>query len=456
MDFYTINPTTGEKIKGYNYEPFASISKKLDAAQEAFSFWSKLPLAERSKHVKNLAQSLRKNIEAGAKAIVEEMGKTIGEAKGEIEKSAWLCEVYADKSAEWLSEETVQADGLMHKVRYEPLGVVLCIMPWNYPFWQAIRFAIPGIMAGNVSILKHSNNVPESALILEKIFSDAGFPKNVFQATITNHANVGKMIESPIIKGISLTGSTAVGMKVGEMAGKNLKKMVLELGGSDPFIVLDDADLPAAAKNAAQARLQNCGQSCIAGKRFIVMEKAAKEFSELLKIEMEKRITGDPTNPATQMGPLYALSAVKEVEEQVADAIRKGAKVLCGGKKMEGPGAFYPPTLITNVTMDMKVMTEEVFGPVAPIFIVKSEEEAIKIANSTEYGLGGCVWSKNLDRAERVAQKVECGSIFINAFTKSDPRMPFGGIKMSGLGRELSKYGAREFTNLKAYNIYKA
>ena len=454
MDFQTTNPATGEKLKEYSYESFKSIQDKMNNSVTAFLMWSNLPIKKRADYVRNLAVILKKNIEKYATTITQEMGKSISEARAEVEKSANLCEVYAEKSFDWLAEQTVEADGLAHKVRYEPLGTILCIMPWNYPFWQAIRFAIPGIMAGNVSMLKHSNNVPESALLLEQLFIDAGFPNHIFQTVITNHGNVAEMIKSPIIKGLSLTGSTEVGMKIGEIAGKHLKKMVLELGGSDPFVVLDDADIDKAALNASQARLQNTGQSCIAAKRFIVHELVANEFAHKLAEHMSKRIVGDPMDNKTEMGSLYSMSAISEIEDQIQDAINKGGKILCGGKRLDLGGAFFEPTLITNVTMDMKIMTEEVFGPVSPVFVVRNEEEALKVANETEFGLGGCVWSKNLERAEIFAQKMECGSTFINSFTKSDPRMPFGGIKMSGVGRELSKYGAREFTNLKAYNIY--
>jgi acyl-CoA reductase-like NAD-dependent aldehyde dehydrogenase len=382
------------------------------------------------------------------------MGKPKKESIAEIEKCAWMAEVYADNAEAWLADETVNADGKAHKVIFQPLGVILSIMPWNFPFWQALRFAVPTIIAGNVSILKHSNTVPECALAIERTFINAGFPENVFRTILADHSTIAELMASDIVKGVSFTGSTEAGSRIAEQAGKNLKKFVLELGGSDPFIVLEDADIEVAAKNAVLGRTISTGQSCIAAKRFIVSEKVVEEFSARFTELMAGLVVGDPMDINTDIGPLVNVDALFKVENQVKDAKMKGAKILTGGVHYDGKGYFFAPTVITNTKADMKVVSEEVFAPVAPIIVVKNDAEAITVANSTEFGLGGSVWTHDLERGENVAKQIESGTVFLNNITKSDPRMPFGGIKKSGIGRELGKYGLREFVNVKGLNLY--
>ncbi len=454
MKFKTTNPATGEVLGEYETMSRDEVFGIAHAASAAFKKWKALDVPERSRHMKRLARALRESTERYARLITAEMGKPITDARAEIEKCAWTAEVFAERGEEWLQEESVEADGKMHLVSYEPLGVILSIMPWNFPFWQALRFAIPTVLAGNVSILKHSNTVPECALAIENAFQKAGFLENVFRTIIADHDTVGELISSDLVQGVSLTGSTWAGMKIGELAGRHLKKVVLELGGSDPFIVLEDANLDLAARNAAKARAQNAGQSCIAAKRFIVVEAVADEFARKLADHMSQLVVGDPMDEKTQVGPLVNAQAVNDMEGMVVDAVEKGAKLLVGGRRVVGPGHFFEPALLTGVSPNMRVATEESFCPVAPIITVKDEEEAVRVANDSEFGLGGSVWTEDLERGVRVARRIEAGTLFVNAITKSDPRMPFGGIKKSGLGRELSKFGIREFVNVKGVSVY--
>jgi acyl-CoA reductase-like NAD-dependent aldehyde dehydrogenase len=328
-------------------------------------------------------------------------------------------------------------------------------MPWNFPFWQALRFGVPSIIAGNVSILKHSNVVPQCAFAIEDIFRKSGFPENIFRTILSDHDSVFDLMASEIIKGISFTGSTNAGKKVAQAAGNNLKKVVMELGGSDPFIVLEDSDIEVAAKNAIIGRTMNTGQSCIASKRFIVVKDVAEEFASQFAKRMENLTVGDPMSEETDVGCLVNKAALEEIEEQVQDAVDKGATILTGGERVGNTGFFYKPTVLTDVNFQMKVVTEEVFGPVAPIIVVDNEDEAIEIANRTKFGLGGSVWTKDMERGLRIARKIEAGSVFVNSITKSDPRMPFGGVKESGFGRELSEFGLKEFVNVKGLNVYR-
>ena len=382
------------------------------------------------------------------------MGKPIKQSLGEVEKCAWTAEVYAEKTGEWLEDEIVEADGKNHMVSFEPLGTILSIMPWNFPFWQALRFAIPTLMAGNVSILRHSNVVPQCALAIEEAFKESGFPENVFRTIITDHDAISDLIKSDHIQGVSLTGSTGAGSRVAELAGKNLKKVVLELGGSDPFIVLEDANIENAARNAVTGRTINSGQSCIAAKRFIVNEKIFEEFSKIFSENIGKLIVDDPMKMDTDVGPLVNREGLIQMEDFMKDAISRGAKMLTGGSKLDMKGYFFKPAVLVNVTTDMKVLKDEVFGPIAPVIMVKSDEEALKIANDSKFGLGASVWTDDFGKGMKIAKKLEAGDVFINSIVKSDPRMPFGGIKKSGIGRELSKYGLKEFVNVKGINIY--
>ncbi|MFV2015458.1 MAG: NAD-dependent succinate-semialdehyde dehydrogenase, partial [Candidatus Heimdallarchaeota archaeon] len=386
--------------------------------------------------------------------MVTEMGKPITQAVVEVEKCAWASEVYAENVDEWSQSETVKADGKEHRVIFQPLGVILSVMPWNFPFWQAFRFAIPTIIVGNTAILKHSNNVPGCALLIEDAFKQAGFPKGVFTTILADHEQVAEILESEYIQGVSLTGSTYAGSKIAELAGVNLKKVVLELGGSDSFIVMEDADLDFVVKNAVIGRTQNNGQSCIAAKRFIVHESIASIFSNKFAKALANLKVGDPMNPDVDVGPMANVGEYNLLKEQIEDAIEQEGIILTGGHVPDKVGYFVEPTLVTNTNSNMKIIKEEVFGPVAPVIVFSSDEEAIKLANNTEFGLGGSIWGQDEERTRRIAEELECGSVFINSIVKSDPRMPFGGIKKSGIGRELSKYGLKEFVNIKAINIY--
>lgn len=454
MKIKSINPAT-EEING-EFDIFSEdeVIKITKESRKAFNEWKKQDLKDRTKYLLKLADVLRKNKKEYGRLATIEMGKPIKQSVAEVEKCAWTAEVYAEKAEEWLQEEEVQADGKKHLVTFEPLGIILSIMPWNFPYWQALRFAIPTLVVGNVSILRHSSNVPMCALSIEESFKEAGFPKSVFRTIFTDHKMAGKLIENDDINGISVTGSLGAGSRVGELAGKNIKKFVLELGGSDPFIVLEDSDIDLACKNAILGRMINTGQSCVAAKRFIVVEKIAEEFTKKLVEYNQALKTGDPLDENTDIGPLANEQQLKEIEIQVQDAIKKGGKILDGGKRIGEKGFFFQPTIISNVNSKMMVVKDEVFGPVAPIIIVKDNTEAIKAANNTDLGLGASVWSKDENQAMEVARKIDAGSIFINSIVKSDPRMPFGGIKKSGIGRELSHYGLKEFVNVKAINIY--
>src|SRR3989338_5124591 len=431
MKFKTVNPATGQAIKEFETmrkEEVFSIASKVNIA---FSLWSSKTIAERAVCLKKYASHLREKKEDYAGIITKEMGKPIKEAIAEIEKCAWCAEVYAENGENWLKDELLQADGKKHIISFEPLGTILSIMPWNFPFWQAIRFGVPALLAGNVCILKHASNVTECALAIEKSFMESGFPENVFRTIIAEHDIVSGLLESDCIQAASLTGSTTAGMKVGSTAGKSLKPFVLELGGSDPFIVLEDADPDFAARNACIGRALNAGQSCIAAKRFIVMKSIANDFTRKFAENMRSLKQGNPDNPDTKIGPMVNEKQLNELDEQVKDAVKKGAKVETGGKRADMKGYFYLPTVLSNVNQDMKVAKEEVFGPVAPVITVSSIKKAMKIA-----------------------KQLKVGSVFINSIVKSDPRLPFGGIKKSGIGRELSSYGLKEFVNIKTINLY--
>jgi succinate-semialdehyde dehydrogenase/glutarate-semialdehyde dehydrogenase len=453
--FETINPATGETIATYNLQSTEKVMEVAKKARETFySNWSKKSIDEREDYLKSLAKVLRQKKNSNAQIMTKEMGKPITQAEAEIEKCAWTAEVYSENAKQWLEKEFSTTDSKESYVEYDPLGVVLSIMPWNFPFWQALRFAIPALAAGNVSILRHSNVCPGSALAIQELFDDAGFPEGVFTTVITNHDVVADLIASDYISGVSLTGSVGAGQRVGELAGRYLKKFVLELGGSDPFIVFEDANIEKAAKLGVEARLLNSGQSCICAKRFIISRSVVNEFTEKFVGEMAKKRVGDPMMKETDVGPLAYKDQVVAADAQVRDAISRNARVLLGGKARPGKGTYYEPTVLDKIDTTMKVWSEEVFAPVAPILSFDSEEEAVKLANDAEFGLGASVWTDNLEKAKMLAKKIESGMVFVNALVKSDPRMPFGGIKKSGIGRELSKYGLREFTNWKAVNVY--
>jgi len=455
MHIRNINPATEDIIYEYETMSDSSIQSIAEQCSETYSHWKSTGLEQRVKLLPALSSALRKNKTRYAGLVTAEMGKSISEAEAEVEKCAWTADVYAEKAQEWLADETGSADGAEHYVMYEPLGIVLAVMPWNYPFWQILRTAIPIITVGNTVMLKHASNVPQSALACEEAFREAGYPENILRTVFAEHDSVDRLLASPLVQGLTLTGSTAAGKKIGRVAGENVKKMVLELGGSDPYIVMEDADIEAAVSSAVKGRFQNCGQSCIAAKRFIVHESIAGEFTEAFAAAAEKLKVGDPALPETEMGPMVSRKAMEEIDGQKQDALDKGAALVTGGERLNRTGWFYPPTVLANIDESMRVFSEETFGPLGVILTFSDEAEALRYANITNYGLGGSIWTRDLGRGRKLAARLECGTVFINSITKSDPRMPLGGVKESGVGRELGKYGIREFTNRKAVNIYR-
>jgi len=445
----SINPFTGEVMREFNLLSTKKISEEITLSRNVFPAWKSKPVEERASHVKRLAVQLRAENRTYAELMTREMGKPIRESLAEIEKCAWLCDYYADAAPKFLETEYVKTEALQSYVTFEPLGIVLAIMPWNFPFWQAFRFGIPAICAGNVIVLKHASNVPTCALAIEAAFGKAGFPDHVFSTLLMDAKSTIKLIDQDTVDAVSLTGSNKAGEEVGAHAGARIKKLVLELGGSDPFIVLDDADVEKACRMAVSARMINAGQSCIAAKRFIIHEKIADEFKSIFSGRLKELKIGDPLDESTDIGPLARPDILASLNEQLRDAREKGAEVIQTEKSFS-QGLFFVPCAVYNPTKEMKVLTEEVFGPVAPVIIVKDEDEAVRIANDTKYGLGASIWCRNIERATRLAARLEAGTIAINDMVKSDPRLPFGGVKKSGIGRELSHYGLKEFVNIKS------
>jgi acyl-CoA reductase-like NAD-dependent aldehyde dehydrogenase len=445
----TINPATGKIIAKYQNMDDDQVREKVRNASLALHNWKNLDIGERCSIVRNLGRVMRKNKDGYAKLITEEMGKPIRQAIAEVEKCAWLCDYYSETAETFLRDELIPTEFRKSFVSFEPIGVIAGIMPWNFPFWQAMRFAVPALTAGNVEILKHSSICLGSAIELEKAFTDAGFPENVFQVVIGNSAAGETLIKSKI-DAVSVTGSINTGKRIAELASKDLKKFVLELGGSDPFIVLDDADLNQTAYMATQSRLLNTGQSCIAAKRFIVVKEVADKFTKLFVENTEAERIGDPMDSKTTIGPLVRESQRQALSVQVQDAKSKEGKILTGGNSVQGEGYFYQPTIVSNVTQDMRIVREEVFGPAAPIIIVNNENEAIVEGNNSEFGLGASIWTNNIERGMRLARQIQSGIVSVNEMVKSDPRLPFGGTKSSGIGRELSEFGIKEFVNIKS------
>ena len=443
------NPANEQFIKEYKEYSPEECGKIIDQVYHTWKSWKETSFTERGKLMHNAANILRSKKQQYAEIMTLEMGKLISESTAEIEKSAWVCDFYAENAEKFLRDEIVETDASQSFVTFNPRGPVLAVMPWNFPFWQVFRFAAPALMAGNAGILKHASNVQACALAIEDVFREAGFPDNLFRTLVIPSGDVEKIICNEKITAVTLTGSELAGSKVAEVSGRNIKKTVMELGGSDPFIVLEDADIEKCAKTAQTARLLNTGQSCIAAKRFIVHEKIADEFISLQKKLMEKLIPGDPMNPDTRYGPMARLDLLEEIHRQVYESVKMGAELITGGKRIERNGFYYQPTLIVNVTQNMPVFCQETFGPVMAVMQIKNEKEAIAVANNSIYGLGGCVWTKDIKRGIRIARQIESGAVFVNGMTKSDPRMPFGGIKRSGYGRELSHYGIKEFVNIK-------
>ena len=448
--FKSIHPFDQSVVGEFPVMTTTEVEKKLQVANDAFGHWRKTSFEFRRTLMLKVAAIIRTNKEQYARTITLEMGKLIGEARAEVEKSATACEYFAEHAEQFLKDQFIHTEAKESFVAFQPVGAVLAIMPWNFPFWQVFRFAAPALMAGNVGLLKHAPNVTGCSLMIEKIFLEAGFPAGVFQALVIDVKLVEGIIASPVVQGVALTGSEAAGSQVGAQAGKNIKRSVLELGGSDAFIVLPDADLSKTVKVATQSRMQNVGQSCIAAKRFIVAKEIKDEFVGQFQEQIQALIQGDPFLEKTTLGPLARLDLADNLERQMNASIEKGATLLAGGTRQ---GCNFQATLLDNVNRDMAAFKEETFGPLAAVITVRDEQEAIRVANETRYGLGATIWTKDIDRAKRMARELDSGSVLINALMRSDVRLPFGGIKKSGYGRELSEFGIKEFVNIKTISI---
>jgi succinate-semialdehyde dehydrogenase/glutarate-semialdehyde dehydrogenase len=450
MPIATINPATGETIKVFEPLTDAGVEAKLALAEEAFGAHRRRSFAEKAAWMLRAAELLEAGKDTYGRLMTLEMGKPLKAAHAEVEKCAWVCRYYAENAERFLADEPVQTDAARSYIRYQPLGAVLAVMPWNFPFWQVWRFAAPALMAGNVGLLKHASNVPQSALAIEDIVRDAGFPPGCFQTLLIPASGVPRVIEDRRVRAVTLTGSTPAGSQVASLAGKLIKKTVLELGGSDAFIVMPSADLETAASTAVRARTINNGQSCIAAKRFIVHTAVADEFERRFVAGMESLKVGDPMDLETEIGPLCSKAMLNEVDHQVIESVRQGARILTGGQPLAGPGYFYPPSILTDIPANSPAGCEEVFGPVALLHRVDSFDAAIATANDSPFGLGACIWTQEREEQARAAEALEAGVVFVNGMVASDPRLPFGGVKESGFGRELSEVGIREFVNIKS------
>ncbi|MCF7823752.1 MAG: NAD-dependent succinate-semialdehyde dehydrogenase [Candidatus Marinimicrobia bacterium] len=445
-----INPSSGRLIKEFTTHSPEEALGITECTHEAWLKWKHTDFRHRQHLMHQAAEVLRNNKETYARLMSTEMGKVIQGARAEVEKCAWVCDYYADQAESFLADEIVTTNASRSFVSFEPLGVVLAVMPWNFPFWQVFRFAAPALMAGNAGLLKHASNVPGCALAIQDVFLKAGFPENLFSTLMIPASQVKEIIAHKHVRAITLTGSELAGSQVAGIAGRELKKTVLELGGSDPYIVLDDANLDVCIGTSVNARMINTGQSCIAAKRFIVVEAVKQAFEERQKQIMSSMIVGDPLDEDTQVGPLAREDLLEELHKQVQSSLDMGARLVLGGKPVDRPGAFYQPTIVSDVKAGMSLYHEETFGPVSSIIPVKSTEEAIVVANDSDFGLGASLWTQDLKRGEKLARQIESGAVFINGMTASDPRLPFGGIKRSGYGRELSYFGIREFVNIKS------
>lgn len=454
MAYETINPANGEKLKTFEQLSDADMQKAIEKADTAFGEWKKTSFSKRAALLKEVGKLLRDRKEELARLMTLEMGKPFKDGVAEAEKCALVCDYYAENVEAFLSEEPVESDASESFIAYNPLGAILAVMPWNFPFWQVFRFAAPATMAGNTGLLKHASNVPQCALAIEQLFTDAGYPEGVFQTLLIGSKQVATLLENPAVKAATLTGSEYAGSAVAKKAGEMLKKTVLELGGSDPYVVLADADLEQAAKTCATSRMINGGQSCIAAKRFIVEKSVIEEFTRLFTEHIKTYQMDDPSDPETNMGPMARPDLRDEVHEQVKKSIAAGATCLLGGEVPDKPGAWYPPTVLTGVEKGMPAFDEEIFGPVAAIIGADDEDHAVALANDSKYGLGAAVFTRDVAKGRRIAAKeLEAGCCFVNAYVRSDPRLPFGGIKLSGYGRELSVQGIREFVNLKTVYV---
>ena len=448
----TVNPATEERIREYEAMTAAQVGQLVEAARRSFPEWKK-DIEKRRSYVYNLVSYLNSHKEHLARVATREMGKALKESIGEVEKCAWAMEFYADHADSFLHEEVLHTDARKSFLTFEPLGVIGSIMPWNFPYWQALRFAAPCLMAGNTIVMKPSRVSVQCGIEMERAFRESGFPEGVFQAVVGGAESAGALIDSPV-SAVTFTGSTDAGAKVAQRASASLKKCVLELGGSDPFIVLEDANIEKAAAGAVKGRFINCGQSCIASKRFIVVRNVAEEFIERFARGASRLRVGDPESPDTDMGPLSSREGLDDISSIVDDAVSKGASVVMGGSAVDGKGYYYRPTILTGITAGMRIAREETFGPVAPVTVVDNESEAVRMANDIEFGLGASVWSTDLSKAERISRRIESGIVSVNNVVVSDPRIPFGGIKHSGFGRELSRYGILEFVNIKSVRFY--
>jgi succinate-semialdehyde dehydrogenase/glutarate-semialdehyde dehydrogenase len=455
MAIASVNPTTGETLRSFTPLTHAELAAKLDLCGRAFGAHRRTTFSCRAVRMIRAAEILEEGKEIFGRLMTLEMGKPIQAAIDEVVKCAWTCRYYAEHAERFLADEVIETTASRSYVRYQPLGPVLAIMPWNYPFWQVIRFVAPALMAGNVGLLKHASNVPQSALAVEDVFLRAGFEEGVFQTLLIGAGMVDTVLDDPRIAAATLTGSEGAGIQVGISAAKRIKKIVLELGGSDPFIVMPSANFEEAVATAVKARVANNGQSCIAAKRFLVQESIADRFEHEFVKRMEALKVGDPLDPATDLGPLSSKSAVEDLHRDVQRSIDAGARLLTGGKPLTGAGSFYPPTVLADIPKDSPAYSEEFFGPVASLFRVRDAEEAIRIANDTRFGLGASVWTQDPAEQDQFIDGLEAGMVFINKMVASDPRVPFGGVKKSGFGRELGAFGIREFTNIKTVWVEK-
>jgi succinate-semialdehyde dehydrogenase/glutarate-semialdehyde dehydrogenase len=450
MPIATVNPATGETLRTFAPLTEPELEARLECAAEAYRRHRRTAVADRARLMLRAAEILESEKDRFGRLMVTEMGKPLKAAVDEAVKSAWGCRYYAEHAERFLADEVVATSAARSWVRYQPIGPVLAVMPWNFPFWQVFRFAAPALMAGNVGLLKHASNVPQCALAIEEIFRRAGFAEGVFQTLLIETDQVKRVIDDPRVAGVTLTGSTGAGGQVAGAAGKAIKKTVLELGGSDPFVVLPSADLDVAVKTAVRARVINNGQSCIAAKRFIVHQAVADEFERRYVAGMEALVVGDPMDLATEVGPLATEAQARTIQAQVEQTVAAGARLLTGGRRLDRPGWYYAPTALAGITPDSPAYHDEVFGPVAMLFRVSSLEDAIRLANDSPFGLGASAWTRDDRERDRLVEELEAGMVFINAMVASDPRIPFGGVKQSGYGRELGPFGMREFLNVKA------
>jgi succinate-semialdehyde dehydrogenase / glutarate-semialdehyde dehydrogenase len=449
MPIATINPATGQTLKTFEALSDAQIDRKLGIAAQAFSKYRRSSFAERAKLMQRAAEILEAKKETFGRMMTTEMGKTFRSAVDEAVKCAWVCRFYAENGQAFLADEVVNTPATSSYVRYQPLGAVLAVMPWNYPFWQVIRAAAPILTGGNVMLLKHASNVPQCALMIEELFREAGFPEGVFQTLLIGANKVEAVLADDRVVAATLTGSEGAGVQVAQSASKKVKKLVLELGGSDPFIVMPSANLEEAVATAVKARISNNGQSCIAAKRFIIAEPIAEEFQRKFVAAMAALKVGDPFDEKTELGPLATRSGVEELDQSVQTSVKSGAELLTGGKRLDGPGNFYAPTVLSKIPKGSPAHCEELFGPVASVFRAKDLDDAIRIANDSRFGLGASAWTNDEKERERLINEIESGMVFINRMVASDPRLPFGGVKWSGYGRELGSFGIREFTDVK-------